>query len=122
MVWLLIGAIFLIGLWGVMHRANMVKKVMGLSIANSAIILLFIYYGSLSGRTAPIEGSGGIMVDPLPQALTLTAIVVGVCVMALALVLVYRLYLKFGTLDMRKIELGAWKLRETSDESIEDEQ
>ncbi|HPF33546.1 MAG TPA: NADH-quinone oxidoreductase subunit K, partial [Candidatus Sabulitectum sp.] len=40
----------------------------------------------------------------------LTAIVVGVCVMALALVLVYRLYLKFGTLDIREIERKAWKL------------
>ncbi len=112
MAWFLIGGIFLVGLWGVMHKANMIKKVMGLSIANSAIILLFIYYGSLSGRTAPIEGSGETMVDPLPQALMLTAIVVGVCVMALALVLVYRLYLKFGTLDMREIEKKAWKLHE----------
>ena len=112
MVWLLIGAIFLIGLWGVMHKANMVKKVMGLSIANSGIILLFVYYGSLSGDTAPIEGSDRMMVDPLPQALMLTAIVVGVCVMALALVLVYRLYLKFGTLDMREVELKSWKLHD----------
>ena len=104
MAWYLIGMIFLLGLWGVMHKANMVKKVMGLSVANSAIILFFIYYGSLSGETAPIEGSDKVMVDPVPQALMLTAIVVGVCVMALALVLIYRLYLKFGTLDMRKIE------------------
>ena len=112
MTWLLIVAIFLVGLWGVMNRANMVKKVMGLSIANSAIILLFIYFGSLSGETAPIEGTGETMVDPLPQALMLTAIVVGVCVMALALVLVYRLYLKFHTLDMREIERRAWKLHD----------
>lgn len=112
MAWLLIGAIFLIGLRGVMNKANMVKKVMGLSIANSAIILLFVYYGSMSGNTAPIEGTGEIMVDPLPQALMLTAIVVGVCVIALALVLVYRLYLKFHTLDMREVERRAWKLND----------
>jgi multicomponent Na+:H+ antiporter subunit C len=112
MTWALICLIFLVGLWGVMHRANMVKKVMGLSIANSGIILLFVYYGSLSGSTAPIEGSGRPMVDPVPQALMLTAIVVGVCVMALALVLVYRLYLRFGTLDMREVEKRAWKLHD----------
>ena len=52
------------------------------------------------------------MVDPLPQALMLTAIVVGICVVALALVLVYRLYLKFGTLDMRRIEKKAWELHD----------
>jgi multicomponent Na+:H+ antiporter subunit C len=112
MVWILIGAIFMVGLWGVVNRANMVKKIMGLSIANSGIILLFVYYGSLSGDTDPIEGSGGNMVDPMPQALMLTAIVVGVCVMAMALVLVYRLYLKYGTLDMREVERKAWRLRD----------
>lgn len=112
MAWILTGAIFLVGLWGVVNRANMIKKVMALSIANSAVILLFVYYGSLSGDTAPIEGSGGTMVDPLPQALMLTAIVVGVCVMAMALVLVYRLYRKYGTLDMREVEGKAWKLRD----------
>jgi len=112
MIWALICLIFLVGLWGVTRKANMVKKVMGLSIANSGIILLFVHYGSLSGATAPIEGSGRPMVDPLPQALMLTAIVVGVCVMALALVLVYRLYQRFGTLDMHRVELGAWKLHD----------
>lgn len=112
MIWFFIGLIFIVGLWGVMHKANMVKKVMGLSIANSAVILLFIYYGSLSGETAPIEGSDKVMVDPVPQALMLTAIVVGVCIMALALVLIYRLYLKFGTLDMKEIELRSWKLHD----------
>ncbi|MBD3278672.1 MAG: Na+/H+ antiporter subunit C [Candidatus Aegiribacteria sp.] len=110
MAWYLIGMIFLLGLWGIMHKSNMVKKVMGLSIANSAIILFFIYHGSLSGDTAPIEGSENVMVDPVPQAMMLTAIVVGVCVMALALVLIYRLYLKFGTLDMKEIESKSWKL------------
>lgn len=112
MAWILIGTIFLVGLWGVMGKANMIKKVMGLSIANSGIILMFIYYGSFSGETAPIRGSGEQMVDPLPQALMLTAIVVGVCVLALALVLVYRLYLKFGTLDMHEVELRSWKLHD----------
>ena len=112
MVWLLIGAIFLVGLWGIMNKANMVKKVMALNIANSAIILLFVYYGSFSGVTAPIEGTSSEMVDPLPQALMLTAIVVGICVMALSMVLVYRLYLKFGTLDMRLIEKKAWELHD----------
>lgn len=112
MAWILIGIIFLVGLWGVMSKANMIKKVMGLSIANSGIILMFIYYGSLSGETAAIRGSEARMVDPLPQALMLTAIVVGVCVLALALVLVYRLYLKFGTLDMHEVEMRSWKLHD----------
>jgi multicomponent Na+:H+ antiporter subunit C len=89
-----------------------VKKVMALSIANSAVILLFLQYGASSGTTAPIESipvQAEAMSDPLPQALMLTAIVVGVCVMALALSLVYRLYRRFETLDIREIERKAWK-------------
>lgn len=109
MAWILIGTLFLVGIWGVVIKANLIKKVMGLSIANSAIVLLFIYYGSRSGTTAPITGSEEPMVDPVPQALMLTAIVVGICVITLALVLVYRLNQRFGTLDIRAIEKRAWE-------------
>lgn len=106
----LIGAIFLVGLWGVIAIPNLIKKVVALSFANSAIILFFIYFGSLSGEGAPILTEGAARpVDPLPQALMLTAIVVGVCVVALALVLVYRLYLRHETLDIREIERAVWK-------------
>ena len=108
MAWYLIGAIFLVGLWGVIADPNMVRKVIALSIANSAIIMLFVYYASLSGEGAPILGGEGTPVDPLPHALMLTAIVVGICVLALALALVYRLYRLYGTLDMREIERRVW--------------
>lgn len=109
MAWYLIGAIFLTGVWGLIALPNMLKKIVALNIANSAIILLFIYFGSLSGDSAPIlTGEEGTPVDPLPQALMLTAIVVGVCVVALSLVLVYRLYLRHGTLDIREIERAVW--------------
>ena len=103
--WYLIGALFLVGLWGMMAKPNLVKKVISLSIANAAIVLFFIYHGSLSGSTAPIKTTAEApMVDPLPQALMLTAIVVGICVLALALALVFRLYGRFSTLDFREIE------------------
>ena len=109
MSWYLIGAIFIVGIWGVISIPNLVKKVVALSIANSAIILFFIYFGSLSGEGAPILVEGTTQpVDPLPQALMLTAIVVGVCVIALALVLVYRLYRRHGTLDIRELEAAIW--------------
>ncbi len=112
--WFLIGAIFLVGLWGVIGETNLIKKIVGLSIANSGIIMFFIFFGSLSGDTAPIGsdlsgGAYGVPVDPIPQALMLTAIVVGICVVAMSLVLVYRLYRRFGTLDAREIERMVWK-------------
>ena len=107
--WMLIGAIFLIGIWGVIGAANLIKKIIGLSIANSAIIMLFIYFGGQSGETAPIDaGKFGVPVDPIPQALMLTAIVVGICVVAMSLVLVYRLYQRYGTLDADEIERAVW--------------
>lgn len=110
MVWYMIGAVFLIGLWGLLAKRNLIKKVIALSIANSAIVLFFVFYGSFSGETAPIiTGDGQAMVDPVPQALMLTAIVVGICVVALALVLVVQIYRKTGSLDMREIERRVWR-------------
>lgn len=109
---LLIGVLFLVGLWGLTTKANLIKKIMALSISNSAVVLLFVYHGSLSGNTAPILGTQDTMVDPLPQALMLTAIVVGICVVALALVFVYRIYLVHQTLDIRIIEKTVWKLHD----------
>ena len=110
MIWYLIGAVFLIGLWGLLAKPNLIKKVMALGFANSAVVLFFVYFGSCSGETPPIFGAGDrAMVDPLPQALMLTAIVVGICVVALALVLVVRIYRKTGTLDIRRIERTVWR-------------
>ena len=112
MTWVLITVLFCIGLWGVIGERNMVRKVIGLNIANSSVTLLFVYYASLSGTTAPIisdEVYGTTaMVDPIPHALMLTAIVVGICVVALALVLVYKLYQRYQTLDMHEIERRVW--------------
>ena len=85
--WYLIGGIFLIGLWGLIAVRNLVKKVVALSIANSAVIMFFVYYASLSGTDAPIAGAGGVPDDPLPHALMLRAIVVGWGGTALAQVL-----------------------------------
>lgn len=103
--------LFLLGLWAVLSKKNLAKKIMGLSLSNTAVVILFVLSGSEGAETAPIligaVGSIGSIADPLPQALMLTAIVIGVSVTALALGLVYRLYLKYGTLDIRRIEEAA---------------
>jgi multicomponent Na+:H+ antiporter subunit C len=105
----LILALFLLGVWGLVRKTNLIKKVIALSLINSALIILFVYLGSLSGSTAPILLAGlteSEVVDPLPQALTLTTIVIGICLTALALVLVARIYRHYGTLDIRRLERG----------------
>ena len=66
MTWYLIGAIFLVGIWGIIAQRNLIKKILGLSIANSAIIMFFIYFGSLSGTGAPIVGDEGLAVERAP--------------------------------------------------------
>jgi len=102
----LIIILFVLGIWGMVGKDNLIKKVMALSILNSAIVILFIYLGSRSGSTAPImeENIGAVPVDPLPQALMLTAIVIGICLTALALSLILRIYHRYGTLSISRIE------------------
>jgi multicomponent Na+:H+ antiporter subunit C len=101
----LILALLLVGVWGVVRKRNLIKKVIGLSIVNNAIVILFLYGGALTGSHAPILVRGAADVtDPVPQALMLTAIVVGICVTALALALVYRMYQHYHTLDILDIE------------------
>ena len=104
----MIFAIFLVGAWGLVVKRHLIKKVIALNIISSAIVILFIYLGSLQGASAPIlVDSVSNIVDPIPQALMLTAIVVGVCTTALALVLAYKIYRAYQTLDLTEIERAA---------------
>lgn len=96
-----------IGLYGVLARDNLVKKVIGLSIFSTAIFLFFIEGSVQVGGTLPIIDERGtdpaLYVDPIPHLLILTAIVVGVGVTGVALALIIRLYQRFGTLSEREI-------------------
>lgn len=106
-VLLYIGAIGLIaiGLAGVMLSRHLYRIVLALSIAEAGGNLLLVLTGFRWNAAAPIiESSHAVnMVDPVPQAMVLTAIVIGVGVQALALALAVRLKQAYGTLDMRQI-------------------
>ncbi|TFG79400.1 MAG: Na+/H+ antiporter subunit C [Spirochaetales bacterium] len=98
---ILVCSLFLVGLWGIVAKKNLIKKIFGLSILNSAVVLFFVLEGARVGSSAPIMQDGiTAIVDPIPQALMLTAIVVGVCVTALALAMAYRLYKATGSYDI----------------------
>ena len=105
------GLIF-IGLYILSTKKNLIKMIIGLSIIDTGVNLLLICSGYLKKGTAPIFSQPGLnpetMVDPTPQALVLTAIVIGVAVLAMALSLAIRLYQHYGTLDMRKIKEQKW--------------
>jgi multicomponent Na+:H+ antiporter subunit C len=102
---LLIILLFCAGLWGIVSGRNLIRKIIALSLLNSSVVLLFVLSGRI-GTAAPIltGGAAGPLVDPLPQALMLTAIVVGLSITAVALVLAVRLYRECGSLDVEEIE------------------
>ena len=101
----LILGLFGIGVAGLIRCDSLIRKVMALNILNSAAIVLFVYFGSQSGTEAPILLAGvADVVDPLPQALMLTAIVIGIATTAVALALVVRTYRTFGAVSVREIE------------------
>lgn len=98
--------LFLLGVWGMVKKDNLIKKVIALNIFNSSLVILLVYLGSRTGSSAPImeEKMKLVAVDPLPQALTLTAIVIGICLTAVALSLVLKIYHQYGTLSVSRIE------------------
>lgn len=97
-----------LGLYTIVVKHNLIKTVIGMSILDYGVNILIISIGYVPGGTAPIFTPGQIteasyFVDPIPQALTLTSIVIGACVTAMALALVMKLEEQYGTLDTREI-------------------
>ncbi len=93
-----------IGLYGMFALRNLAKKVIGMTIFTTAIYLFFIEGSVVEGGTAPVLDPAvgldpGRYVDPLPHLLILTAIVVGVAIVGVALALLVRIYRTHGTLD-----------------------
>lgn len=92
------------GLFAVMAKENLVKKIIGLNIFQTAVLLFFISLSKVEGGTAPILIKGAAVYDnPLPQVLMLTAIVVGVSVTAVALAIIMLIYRAYGTIEEDKI-------------------
>jgi len=109
--------LFMIGLYCAVVKKNLVKIVIGLAIMEYAVNLFLIMLGYRTGGTAPIIGRGDIesgtekivasfintSVDPLPQALVLTSIVISLGSLALLISLCIRIYGKYGTFDITEI-------------------
>ena len=98
--------LFCIGLYCVLRKRNIIKIVIGLGIIEYAVNLFFVLIGYRTHGRAPILTKDQTiinMVDPIPQALVLTAIVIGLAVTALIVAMAVRLYEKYGTFDITKI-------------------
>jgi len=104
-------SLIIIGLYAVLSQRNLIRIVIGLNIADVGINLLLVTLGYIDGGRVPIftsgQGAAG-MADPVPQALVLTAIVIGFGVTALMLTLVMRIHAKYGTIDASRLRGLKW--------------
>ena len=101
--WLIIG-VMMIGMYTLMSRANLMKKLAGLSIFQTAVILFYVSLGKVEGGTAPIVAEGFTKYsNPLPQVLMLTAIVVGVATTAVGFALAVRIKESYDTIEEDEI-------------------
>ena len=109
--------LMMVGFYAMIGKRNLVKKLLGMNIFQTAIILFFISTGAKDGGRIPILNKYEVLeqginvnsiVNPLPHVLMLTAIVVGVSVTGVALAVLVRIYRKYGTLEedeiLQKIE------------------
>ena len=101
--------LFGIGFSNLMFQKNLIKKIIGFNIMDTAIYLFLAEKGYITGRMAPIVVDGvqdvSAYINPIPSGLVLTGIVVSVSVSALMLSLTIRLYKRYHTLDLDEISL-----------------
>ena len=101
--------LFGIGFGNLLLQKNLIKKIIGLNIMDSAVYLFLAEKGYIRGRVAPIVVDGvqsvSAYINPIPSGLVLTGIVVSVSVTALMLSLTIRLYRRYHTLDLDQISM-----------------
>lgn len=105
--------LFCIGFSTMMLHKNLIKKIIGMDIMDTAVYLLLAAQGYIEGRAAPIVAHGvqsaSAYINPIPAGLVLTGIVVSVSVSALMLALAVRLYYRYHTLNLDEIVALAGK-------------
>ena len=112
--------LMMIGLYIVISKKSLLKKIVGLAIFQTSVFLLYITFGKIAGGTAPIltDNVNEIYSNPLPHVLILTAIVVGVATTALGLALTVRINKAYGTIS--EDEISASDLVEYHEKYLED--
>ena len=105
-------ALILIGLWSILTNRDIIRIIVGFTLFDAGIHLIMISVGYITGGTAPIieklTDVGKKYMDPVPQALVLTAIVIGLGITALMLTYAVNMYQKKGTLKIDKFEELKW--------------
>jgi len=96
--------IFFIGVYGLVARKNIMKSIISLNIMQAAIVLFFMSIDFTTETTSPINATDvSVAANPLPQALMITVIVIGISVTAVTLTMFINLYHKYGTTNWSKV-------------------
>lgn len=96
--------LMMVGFYAVISGGSLIKKIMGLTIFQTSVLLFYISIGNVDGATIPIITEGvTAYVNPLPHVLMLTAIVVGVATMAVGLAIAVRIKEEYGTIEEKDI-------------------
>ncbi|TVR68377.1 MAG: Na+/H+ antiporter subunit C [Spirochaetaceae bacterium] len=96
--------ILFVGLYGLVVCDNLIRKIMSLTVVQGIVVMSFLTTGFQAHAAAPILSvPESTFVDPVPQALMLTAIVIGVCFNALALAFVVKYFQHHGTIEISEI-------------------
>ena len=96
--------LMMVGFYILISRGNLIKKIVGLNVFQTAVFILYISMGKIQGGTAPILTEGDVVYsNPLPHVLILTAIVVGVATTAVGLSLIVRIHEAYGTIEEDEI-------------------
>jgi len=107
--------LIIIGLWGILTQKNIIKIIVGFSLFDTGTHIIMVGLGYVKGKTAPIideavnlKNAANEIVDPVPQALVLTAIVIGLGITALMLAFALRLYQRRKTLEIQNYNDLKW--------------
>lgn len=96
--------VVLIGIYGLTTSDNIIRSIVSLNITQAAVVLLFLSFGNIQGGDVPIlRGYVESIVDPVPQALMITTIVIGASITASALMLSIKVFHYYGTLNWKKL-------------------
>lgn len=96
--------LMMIGLYGMIAKGNLIKKIIGMNIFQVSVFLFYISMGKVKDGTAPIYWEKAVIYDnPIPHVLILTAIVVSISTTAVALALIIRIYKSFRTIEEEHI-------------------
>ncbi len=103
-IYLTVAGLFFLGAYGLMTQRNLIKLIICLNVMEAALLLFLVRLSHRTGGTFPIIQSGvWLYTDPVSQALSLTAIVIGASTTALLLALSVLVYRAYGTLDVREL-------------------